>query len=167
MLLSKTVSMPESQTLDGLLTLAANRKHTGLPYAGDVTPEEVYSYLKTNPGLLLDVRTPPEWQFTGTPDVTDTKGILATIAWKTYPTFAQNPQFIEALSTVKEMHRNTPVFCICRSGGRSLDAAVATTEAGYLYCFNVIGGYEGEPDSNGHRGTQAGWKAAQLPWRQA
>ena len=167
MLLSKAIATHEIQTLDELLSVASSRKHTGLPYAGDITPEEAYSYFKTNPALLLDVRTPPEWQFIGTPDVAGTKGIFAAIAWKTYPTFAVNPQFIEALSSTKEMHRNTPVFCICRSGGRSLDAAVAATEAGYLYCFNIIGGFEGEPDSDGHRGTQAGWKAAGLPWRQA
>lgn len=166
MLLSKKTQNTEIETLDALLELASGRKHTGLPYAGDITPEEAYSYLKHTPALLLDVRTPPEWQFTGMPDISDTQGRFAAISWKTYPTFATNPQFLETLATVKEITKDTPILCICRSGGRSLDAAVAATDAGYRYCFNVAGGFEGEPDVQGHRGTKEGWKAARLPWRQ-
>lgn len=166
MLLSKRIQPTEINTLDELLTVAAGRKHTGLPYAGDITPEEAYSYLKHADALLLDVRTPPEWQFTGMPDLSGSKGIFAAISWKTYPTFATNPQFIETLASVKDISKDTPILCICRSGGRSLDAAVAASDTGYRYCFNIIGGFEGEPDKEGHRGTQQGWKAAGLPWRQ-
>lgn len=168
MLLSKTAHTQKSEirTLEDLLAAASSRKHTGLPYAGDITSEEAYQFLLANEGLLLDVRTPPEWQFTGMPDITATKGQLAAIAWKTYPTFATNPQFIETLSSVKDLSKDTPILCICRSGGRSLDAAVAASDAGFRYCFNVSGGFEGEPDKQGHRGTTDGWKAAQLPWRQ-
>ena len=40
-------------------------------------------------------------------------------------------------------------------------------ESGYLNCFNVLEGFEGDKDSNGHRGVQGGWKAAGLPWVQS
>jgi len=56
---------------------------------------------------------------------------------------------------------------ICRSGVRSNQAAIAAMESGYLNCFNVLEGFEGDKDSNGHRGVQGGWKAAGLPWVQS
>jgi rhodanese-related sulfurtransferase len=166
MLLTKQLQPTDFSNFDELLSLAGSRKHRSLPYAGDVTAEEAYRFLKTNEGLLLDVRTLPEWQFTGTPDMSEAKGGFTTISWKMYPTFASNPQFLETLATVKDISKDIPIFCICRSGGRSLDAAIAATDAGYRYCFNVIGGFEGEPDREGHRGTEQGWKAAGLPWKQ-
>jgi len=30
----------------------------------------------------------------------------------------------------------------------------------------VAGGFEGDLDGDGHRGSQNGWKASGLPWRQ-
>jgi rhodanese-related sulfurtransferase len=166
MLLTKQVQNSDFTALDELRAIAVERKHRSLLYAGDVTPQEAYSFLQENEALLLDVRTLPEWQFIGTPDMSSTKSQFATISWKTYPTFAANPQFLQMLAAIKNISKETPIFMICRSGGRSLDAAVAATDAGYRYCFNVIGGFEGEPDSEGHRGTEQGWKAANLPWKQ-
>lgn len=150
--------------LEGLMALAEAHKHP-LAYAGEVTPRDAWDYLAAHGGLLVDVRTLPEWQFTGTPDINGTPANIATISWKIYPQFQTNPQFAGQLAeagATPEM----PLFFLCRSGGRSLDAAVAMTAAGYRYCFNITGGFEGEPDARGHRGTATGWKAAQLPWIQ-
>ena len=56
---------------------------------------------------------------------------------------------------------------ICRSGVRSNQAAIAASESGYSNCYNVLEGFEGDKDSDGHRGIQGGWKAAGLPWVQS
>lgn len=134
-------------------------------YAGNVTPMQAYDCLISEPALLLDVRTLPEWQFTGLPDLRSQGIATHCISWKTYPNFQANPDFIaqvSALTTDKHM----PIFFMCRSGGRSADAATAMTQAGYTACFNISGGFEGEPDASGKRGTKEGWKACQLSWSQ-
>jgi rhodanese-related sulfurtransferase len=58
------------------------------------------------------------------------------------------------------------VLFLCRSGGRSRNAAVAMTAAGFGSCYNVAEGFEGDKDGEGHRGRVGGWKLAGLPWRQ-
>lgn len=157
---------PENNVLEALLAKAKDHCAVGMNYAGDVEPKDAYQILSALGGVLVDVRTPPEWQFTGTADVSGTQGALLTISWKTYPGFALNPDFAKTLVSESAITKDTPLFFMCRSGGRSLDAAVAMTAQGYRYCFNVSGGFEGEPDEQGHRGRKEGWKAASLPWKQ-
>jgi hypothetical protein len=41
------------------------------------------------------------------------------------------------------------------------------TEAGFSRAYNVAGGFEGDLDSERHRGSKSGWKATGLPWRQS
>ena len=55
---------------------------------------------------------------------------------------------------------------ICRSGGRSRMAAIEMTSHGFKNCFNVSGGFEGDHNAEGHRGTVDGWKFSKLPWKQ-
>ncbi|MGZ9035358.1 MAG: rhodanese-like domain-containing protein, partial [Rhodospirillales bacterium] len=59
-----------------------------------------------------------------------------------------------------------PVVLICRSGARSRAAAIALTAAGFGPCYNVVSGFEGDPDPLRHRGTVSGWKVEGLPWVQ-
>ena len=40
------------------------------------------------------------------------------------------------------------------------------TDAGFANCYNVLEGFEGDKDADGHRGTIGGWKVAGLPWIQ-
>lgn len=136
----------------------------GLPYGGDVTPEATFAYLAAHKGVLLDVRTPPEWQ-AGAPDMEQTPSDCLHISWKTYPDYALNPQFAEQVAA-EQISKDTPLFFLCRSGGRSLDAALAMTAAGYTHCYNIAGGFEGAPNAQGQRGQTNGWKAAALPWKQ-
>jgi len=145
---------------------AAAHKVVGMAYGGDISPEEAFAFLKHNDAILVDVRTVPEWQFTGVPDVSATRGKLATISWKNYPDFSTNQKFQDQLASLPDINKEVPLLFLCRSGGRSLDAAVAMTAAGYRYCFNITGGFEGDPDASGHRGTAQGWKAKKLPWKQ-
>jgi rhodanese-related sulfurtransferase len=59
-----------------------------------------------------------------------------------------------------------PVVFLCRSGQRSISAARAATAAGFGPAFNVLEGFEGPLDAEGHRGS-SGWRALGLPWVQS
>lgn len=153
-------------TLNELAERAAPRSLIA-GYSGEVTPLEAWNYLASHEAsALVDVRTQPEWQFVGQPDLRAALGAHHAVSWKMYPTFAENPDFAAALSALQP-DRDMPLFFLCRSGGRSLDAAIAMTALGYRYCFNIEGGFEGEPDVARHRGVRGGWKFAGLPWTQA
>lgn len=157
MALSSPVLAPATDALTQLLDLAAARKPMELPYGGEVTSVEAYEYLRSYPALLIDVRTQSEWA-QGVPNISKTQGKLITLSWKLAPNYAQNESFLAQLAGDYFIDRETPLFFICRSGGRSLDAAIAAQAAGYRYCFNVAGGFEGQPGITG-------WKL-QLPWTQ-
>jgi rhodanese-related sulfurtransferase len=49
---------------------------------------------------------------------------------------------------------------------RSHQAAIAATQAGWKEAYNILEGFEGDKDANGHRGTLGGWRKAGLPWIQ-
>jgi len=53
---------------------------------------------------------------------------------------------------------------LCRSGARSHHAAAAAAAAGYSSAYNILEGFEGDRDAEGHRGTVGGWKFHGLPW---
>lgn len=166
MALSSQVNLLHHSEPTELLSKVLGERKKGLNYCGDIAPEDAYEFIQTHFAVVVDVRTVPEWQFVGVPDLAGTKGKLATISWKKYPDFSPNSQFGYELGTISGLHKDTPLLFICRSGGRSLDAALAMTQAGYRYCFNIEGGFEGEPDIHGHRGSSQGWKAKKLPWKQ-
>lgn len=94
---------------------------------------------------------------------------LLLVEWLTFPDNRANPDFVEQL--VKQLEeagadRNSELYFICRSGGRSLQAAKAMVAAGFDRCHNVAEGFEGPLDADRHRGTQTGWKREGLPWVQ-
>lgn len=135
-------------------------------YAGDVTPEQAWDDLRANPrAVLVDVRTQPEWAFVGVPDLSAAGKQPALISWQIYPEMQRNPGF-EAEVEKLGLDRDGPIYFLCRSGVRSKAAAIAMTGAGYQACFNVAGGFEGDPDDQRHRGSVNGWKASGLPWMQ-
>lgn len=136
-------------------------------YAGDVSPTEAWSALTQNESSqLVDVRTQAEWAFSGIPSLDTIKKTVKTISWKFYPQFNMNPDFITQLESAVP-DKTTPLYFLCKTGGRSTDAAIAATAAGYHHCFNIEGGFEGDINSNHQRGQVNGWKASRLPWQQA
>ena len=116
--------------------------------------------------MLVDVRTHPELAYVGYPDLSALGKRVITIEWQQFPTGSQNPEFISELRA-HGVSEDASVYFICRSGARSRFAAVAATAAGFGQAYNVAHGFEGPHDGRGHRGTVAGWKVAQLPWRQS
>lgn len=153
-------------SLSALNEAAKSRAYPQVDYAGEVSPQEALEFVKSNPNaILVDVRTPPEWA-AGEPDISASGKELVKLEWKLAPTYTLNPNFVPELSKVAP-DKNAALFFLCRSGGRSLDAAAAMTQAGYRYCFNVTGGFEGASGPQDQRGNSlTGWKAANLPWRQ-
>jgi rhodanese-related sulfurtransferase len=142
----------------------------GGAYRADVTPDEAWEILSSEPGAaLIDVRTTAEWTYVGLPDLSGTNAPFLRIEWQTYPSNEINPAFVatadEALRRAGSSS-DAPLFFLCRSGARSAAAAAAMTQAGYSRCYNVAGGFEGRLDESGHRGSVEGWKAADLPWVQ-
>jgi len=144
--------------------------NSSLNYAGDLQPEDAWTLLKGDPNaVLVDVRTAPEWAFVGVPDLASLGRSAVLLEWQKYPAMQVSPSFAEDLQ--REAHglaqKDTPVLFLCRSGGRSRAAAIATTKAGFSRAYNIAGGFEGDLDTEGHRGRKNGWKAAELPWRQS
>jgi rhodanese-related sulfurtransferase len=137
-----------------------------MSYAGDLKPTEAWKLLAEDPrAQLVDVRTRPEWAFVGVPDLTSIGRNPLFRSWQVFPAMEVDPDFAPALAS-QLPDRDAPILLICRSGGRSRAAAAALTSAGYRRCYNVAEGFEGNPDSERHRGRTGGWKAAGLPWVQ-
>ena len=131
-----------------------------LSYTGALLPKEAFALLKEIPGAtLVDVRTQAEWYWVGR-----IRGAV-TVEWSGYPGGARNPDFLAQLKA-RVPATPAPVLFLCRSGHRSHHAAALATEAGYPSCFNVIEGFEGDRDAQGHRNSVGGWRAAGLPWEQ-
>ena len=136
-----------------------------MTYAGDVTPSEAYA-AATGPedALLVDVRTRAEWTYVGVPVLEGAHHDVAFVEWSTFPDGQVNGRFVDEVRAAG-LQAGRPVYLLCRSGVRSRAAAEALTDAGLGPAFNVLEGFEGPHDGEGHR-TVAGWKVAGLPWRQ-
>ncbi|MEX0960547.1 MAG: rhodanese-like domain-containing protein [Burkholderiales bacterium] len=148
-------------TISEILQRAEARAHEqGLPYIGALLPAEAFDLLQQAPGAkLVDVRTRPEWDYVGRIPA------AVQIEWQSYPDGRLNPRFLGELQA--QVDKESLVMFICRSGARSHAAAAAATDAGYTQCFNVLEGFEGNKDENGHRNTTGGWRVAGLPWVQS
>lgn len=127
----------------------------------NLNPKQAWSVLDTDgSAVLVDVRDRTEYSFVGHPIG------AVNIPWKEAPSWQLNPNFIaEARQTVPSL--DTPVFVMCRSGQRSLDAAKALAQAGYTDITNIEEGFEGVLDERKHRNTLNGWRAHGLPWEQS
>ena len=134
-------------------------------YAGDVTVQQAWAALEQDKAaVLIDVRTQPEWQFVGVPDLAPLGKEPLLVSWQFYPAMTVNDNFITQLCT-QGLDKEQTLYLLCRSGVRSVAASVALCAEGFQ-AFNVRDGFEGGLDSQGRRGQSAGWKAAGLPWRQ-
>ena len=139
----------------------ARARGTGLPYAGAVTPAEAHQLLQANPRVrLIDVRTNAERDWVGRVAVPD--GQHGAVQWSTYPGGVPNPDFVAQLS--EQASPDDVLLFLCRSGVRSRHAAKLATEHGYANSFDILEGFEGDKDADGHRKTVSVWCKAGLPW---
>jgi rhodanese-related sulfurtransferase len=147
-------------TISDILKAAQQRaKDMNLPYEGALLPKEAHQIMQEAPAAkLIDVRTRAEWEWVGV-----VPGAVQ-IEWQSWPGGAPNRDFTEELK--RQVDKESLVMFLCRSGGRSHHAAIAATQAGFLDCYNVLQGFEGDKDVNSHRNSVGGWRAAELPWKQ-
>jgi rhodanese-related sulfurtransferase len=148
-------------TVPEILAAARARGRTSaLSYQGALTPREAHELLQHHPAAkLVDVRTRAELDYVGR-----VPGSVE-IEWQTYPGGQPNPGFLEQLQT--RVGPEELVMFICRSGARSHSAAAAAAAAGYAQAYNVLEGFQGDKDAQGHRDKVGGWRAAGLPWYQS
>lgn len=123
--------------------------------------------------LLIDVRTKEEANFVGIVDASDFFGRMAQIQWKFYPDMKLNQKFEDELNSIAsknfncDIKKDLKIFFLCRSGGRSDQAAYFANSKGYDNCYNIVSGFEGDLDNNNHRSLVNGWKSDKLPWVQS
>lgn len=125
-------------------------------YAGDISAAQAYAWWQAGEAVLIDVRTDAEREWVGF-----VPGAVA-VAWKQWPGMAFNPDFDTELQAAAAGKK---VLLLCRSGVRSIAAAKRATELG-LTAFNILEGFEGDPDSQAQRGKKGGWRLSGMPWRQ-
>lgn len=125
-------------------------------YAGDVSPQLAHQWALSGEAVLVDVRTDAEREWVGF-----VPGAVP-LAWKQWPGMAMNPLFDEG---VRAAAQGKKVLLLCRSGVRSVAAAKRATELG-VEAYNILEGFEGDPDAHAHRGRKGGWRFRNLPWQQ-
>lgn len=130
-----------------------------MSYAGDLTPADAWAKLEAG-AILVDVRTEGEWAHIGIPETKATENDPLFISWS-FPGGRPNPEFISQLKQQAPEDAGVELVFLCRSGQRSISAAIAATQAGYT-SYNILEGFEGEPDRYGER-TVNGWKNRGLP----
>ena len=128
-----------------------------LPYSGALTPQEAYEVLQKTPhAKLIDVRTTAELELVGKiPGATH-------IEWAFYPGMVANPDFAAHLEM--QVDKEALVIFMCRTGGRSHNAAATAAKLGFTEAYNMLEGFEGETNESKQRTFINGWKHAGLPW---
>jgi sulfur dioxygenase len=134
---------------------ASTNSATG--YAGDVTPQQAFDLWRSGQAHLVDIRTHAERAWVGfIPDVPG-------IEFKIWPGMAVNPEFDAQLQAA--VPAGSKVLLLCRSGIRSIPAAQRAQALGFE-AYNILEGFEGDPNTDAHRSTLGGWRKLGLPWRQ-
>jgi len=146
-----------------ILALAEQRAiEKRLPYTGALTPQEADAILRADASAqLVDVRTKAELELVGrVPSALH-------VEWAFYPGMVANPDFaaqLQAQLNLKGADKNTVIMFLCRTGGRSHNAAVVAESLGYMHVYNVLEGFEGDANEYKQRTLINGWKHAGLPW---
>lgn len=161
-------SVPTSESIQRTV---AGETEAPFSCASNITPKEAWSLLEVHPqAQLVDVRTAPEWAFVGLPDLSSLDKRVITLSWRVYPEMNIDPSFSERLNqflNAAAVEKTVPLLFLCKTGGRSAEAAGVMAANGWEKCYNIECGFDGEMNASGQRGTINGWKHEELPWRQA
>jgi rhodanese-related sulfurtransferase len=151
-----------SSESSGILAAARERgQQQSLPYAGAVTPQEAHHLIQADSKVLLvDVRTQAERDWVGRVDIPEAQH--KAVQWSLYPGGAPNPEFLAQLSAAAA--QDATLLFLCRSGVRSRHSAKLAAENGFANCYDILEGFEGDKDQQGHRKSVGGWCKAGLPW---
>ncbi|MDP1597422.1 MAG: rhodanese-like domain-containing protein [Methylotenera sp.] len=145
-----------------LATAQQRAVENNLPYAGALTPQEAFIVLQENlKALLVDVRTQAELALVGRVPA------ALNVEWAFYPGMVANTDFAEQLVAElnrRRFDRDSLLIFMCRTGGRSNNAATVAASLGFTQAYNTLEGFEGEANSHQQRTLINGWKHAGLPW---
>lgn len=146
------------ESIEKILSQAHMRaEQTGLPYAGAVTPTEAYALISQDAdAVLVDVRSRAELELVGRVQV------ATHVEWAFYPGMVANTEF--AAQLLAQVDKSRTVVFMCRTGGRSHNAALLAQQLGYSKAYNMVEGFEGEANELKQRTLINGWKHAGLPW---
>ncbi len=127
---------------------------------------EAWEMLKTDKNSqLIDIRTEEEWRLIGIPNLTSINKKVVFLSWQIWPEMEINNSFMQTINKIVE-DKEIALLFICRSGGRSSQAANAVQQAGYRNCYNICDGFEGKLSNDRQRSSSNGWKFNNLPWIQ-
>ncbi len=140
----------------------------------DVTPSDATDMVANEGAFILDVRTPEEWNWVGHPgqnklgDGAYLEGYVLNVAYEVYhegyskgDVLIVNTQFVKDVEGL--LNKDAAIITMCRSGKRSVSAALALEAAGFTNVYNMLTGFEGGTDNKGYR-TINGWKIDGLPY---
>ena len=144
------------KSLETILNAAAERAAIkSLSYAGELTPREAFEVLQQGLAALVDVRSQAELDLVGrVPNANH-------VEWAFYPGMLPNTEFAAQLQA--QLDKSQTVIFMCRTGGRSHNAAVVAQQLGYK-AYNMLEGFEGAANEQRQRTLINGWKQAGLPW---
>jgi rhodanese-related sulfurtransferase len=127
----------------------------------NLSPRAAWEEIQRTPeALFLDVRMEIESLYVGRPPG------AVNIAWYEYPELTPNAtEFVRSVER-EAGDKSRPMYLICRSGKRTVDAGKALEAAGFTNVTNILEGFEGELDEKFHRSSQSGWRFHGLPWEQ-
>jgi len=126
-------------------------------YAGDIYPELAWHWVQAEEAVLVDVRSDAERAWVGF--VTEARAL----AWKQWPDTQVNPEFDAGIQKIAAEGKK--LVLLCRSGVRSVAAAQRASQLG-IEAYNILEGFEGDPNPHAHRGLLGGWRMRGLPWQQ-
>ncbi|MEN9315444.1 MAG: hypothetical protein RIS35_1837 [Pseudomonadota bacterium] len=149
---------PKQEVTEILEAASRRPRPPGALYAGCVTPAEAHRLHELGTARLVDVRTEEERDYVG-----HVPGSLHVV-WRPRGATEPNARFVEDLAGVAR--RDETILLLCRSAHRSKLAGNAAAQAGFTAVYDVLEGFEGDLDANGHRGTVGGWRFRGLPWTQ-
>jgi rhodanese-related sulfurtransferase len=128
-------------------------------------PRAAWQEIQATPNaLFVDVRMEIESLYVGRPPG------VHNIPWYEYPEL-----HVDADEFTKKIEREVgdapdakarPIYLICRSGKRTVDAGLALEAAGFSNVTNILHGFEGELNEAFHRSLLSGWRHDGLPWEQ-
>lgn len=132
-----------------------------------ISPDEAYEIMLDNTNaIVIDVRTPEEVKYLGTPGP-NRAGDGSVLSERVKAANYIGNSFMTDVNEIVEDMEDQTVITICRSGSRSYKAAIALMDAGYTSVYSISDGFEG--DRNPETGTGCrdhnGWIVSGLPYK--
>lgn len=134
---------------------------------GNVSSAQCWKALENSEdSYLVDVRAPEEWQESGIADLSSINKEVNLLTWIFFtPYVHHNDKFIDELENVFP-DKSVKLYFMCKSGGRSAQAANAAFSKGYKNSYNIDDGFIGNMfDSNLVQLDTNGWINSGLPRR--